>query len=448
MADTYDLVVIGSGTAAQVASAQVREAGWKVAVIDHRPFGGTCQLRGCDPKKVMVAGEESADGVARMQDHGIDGNVRIDWPALMAFKRGFTDPVPGRQEASYADQGIDAFHGVARFTGADTLQVGGNELRARHFLIAAGASPVPLGIPGVEYARTSDDFLELDALPARVAFIGGGYIAAEFSHLAARAGAHVTVLQRGDRMLPRFDPDLVGWLMKSFTGLGIDIRTNTAAKRIERTADGFVVHADAKGQQIAVAADLVVHTAGRAPDFATLDPAAGNVQLSHGHPVLNEFLQSVSNPRVYAAGDAAGKGPPLTPIASRDAKVVAANLLDGNRHRPDYRAVPSVAFTLPPIAAVGMSEAEARSKGLRMRVNCEKAADWFTAHRINERVYGFKTLVEEDSSRILGAHIVGPHAEEVINIFALAIRQGLSARQLEDTVFAYPTSGSDVAYML
>jgi glutathione reductase (NADPH) len=172
------------------------------------------------------------------------------------------------------------------------------------------------------------------------------------------------------------------------------------------------------------------------------------VQLSHGHLILNEFLQSVSNPRVYAAGDAAGKGPPLTPIASRDAKVVAANLLDGNRHRPDYRAVPSVAFTLPPIAAVGASEAEARSSGLRVRVNCEKAADWFTAHRMNERVYGFKTLIEKDSSRILGAHLVGPHAEEVINIFALAIRHGLSARQLEDTIFAYPTSGSDIAYML
>lgn len=448
MADTYDLIVIGSGTAAQVTSARVREAGWKVAVIDHRPFGGTCQLRGCDPKKVMVAGEESADGVARMQGHGIDGKVRIDWRALMAFKREFTDPVPKRQAANYADQGIEVFRGVARFTGADALQVGGNELRARHFLIAAGAHPVPLGIPGLEYIKTSEAFLELDALPARIAFIGGGYIAAEFSHLAARAGAHVTVLQRGERMLPRFDPDLVGWLMESFTGLGIDVRTNTAAKRIEKTTDGFVVHADAKGQQVAVAADLVVHTAGRAPDFATLDPAAGNVQLSHGHLILNEFLQSVSNPRVYAAGDAAGKGPPLTPIASRDAKVVAANLLDGNRHRPDYRAVPSVAFTLPPIAAVGASEAEARSSGLRVRVNCEKAADWFTAHRMNERVYGFKTLIEKDSSRILGAHLVGPHAEEVINIFALAIRHGLSARQLEDTIFAYPTSGSDIAYML
>jgi glutathione reductase (NADPH) len=448
MAETYDLVVIGSGTAAQVASAQVREAGWKVAIIDHRPFGGTCQLRGCDPKKVMVAGEESADAVRRMRGNGIDGNVRIDWPKLMAFKRGFTDPVPQRQEESYADQGIDAFHGIARFSGPDAVRVDEDELKYRHVLIAAGASPVPLGIPGAEHVRTSDEFLELTSMPARVAFIGGGYIAAEFSHLAARAGAAVSVFQRGARMLPHFDADLVGWLMESFTGLGIDVHTGTAVTRIEKAGGGFVVHADANGQQVTSTADLVVHAAGRAPDFGSLDPAIAGVRVDHGRLVLNEFLQSVSSPRVYAAGDAAGMGPPLTPVASRDARAVAANLLGGNRHRPDYRGIPSVAFTLPPIGAVGMSEAEGRSKGVRMRVNCEKTADWFTARRLNESVYGFKTLIDEDSGHILGAHLVGPHAEEVINLFAVAIRHGITAEQLRDTVFAYPTSASDVAYML
>lgn len=448
MTDTYDLVVIGTGTAAQVASGRVREAGWKVAVIDHRPFGGTCQLRGCDPKKVMVAGEESADAVRRMRGHGIDGNVRIDWPALVQFKRSFTDPVPKRQEESYAEQGIDAFHGVARFTGPDTIRMDEAELKARHFLIAAGASPVKLPIEGAEHVTTSDEFLELASMPARVAFIGGGFIAAEFSHLAARAGAAVSVFQRGQRMLTRFDADLVGWLMKSFTALGIEVHTGATVKRIEQTAGGFVVHADAAGRELAVPADLVVHAAGRAPDLGPLDPAAAGVRVDHDRLVLNEFLQSVSNPRVYAAGDAAGMGPPLTPVASRDARVVAGNLLDGNRHRPDYCGVPSVAFTLPPIAAVGMSEAEARSKGARLRVNCENAADWFTSRRMGERVYGFKTLIEEDTGRILGAHLVGPNADEVINIFALAIRHGLSTEQLGDMIFTYPTSASDVAYMI
>jgi glutathione reductase (NADPH) len=159
-------------------------------------------------------------------------------------------------------------------------------------------------------------------------------------------------------------------------------------------------------------------------------------------------LQSVSNPAVYAAGDAAAKGPPLTPVSSHDGKVVAANILEGNRQCPDYRGVPSVAFTLPPIAAVGLSEAEARKQAPKLRVNSARVPEWYTARRIGEPVYGYKTLVEEDSGRILGAHLVGPHADEVINLFGLAIRHNLTADDLKTTMFAYPTGASDIGYML
>lgn len=448
MSQPHDLLVIGSGTAAQIASARVREAGWRVAVIDHRPFGGTCALRGCDPKKVLVSGEEAVDAIRRMKGHGVEGEAHINWPALMGFKRSFTGPVPEKQEKRYADQGIDAFHGAARFTGPDTVAVDGQELKARHILIASGARPVPLGIPGEEHVATSDDFLELESMPARIAFIGGGYIAAELSQLAARAGAKTTMFQRGARMLPQFDADLVGWLMESFAALGIDVRTGTVVRRIERTGDGFLVHAAADGQEQAVAADLVVHAAGRIADLDALDLAAAGVALDGGRLKLNEFLQSVSNPRVYAAGDAAGSGPPLTPVSSHDGRVVAGNLLDGNRHRPDYRGVPSVAFTVPPIAAVGLGEQEAMAQGLRVRVNSEKVPGWFTARRLAEPVYGYKTLVDEGSGCILGAHLVGPGVDEMINLFALAIRHGLTAAALKDTIFAYPTGASDIGHML
>jgi glutathione reductase (NADPH) len=326
--------------------------------------------------------------------------------------------------------------------------VGGRDLKARHVLIATGARPVPLGIPGEEFVATSDDFLELETLPPRITMVGGGYIAAEFSHLAARAGAKVTVLQRGGRMLPRFDPDLVGWLMESFAALGIDVRTGTSVTRVERAADGFLVHAATGGQEQVVAPDLVVHAAGRTPDLDALDLAAAGVWLDNGRLALNEFLQSVSNPRVYAAGDAASSGPPLTPVSSHDARVVAGNLLDGNRHRPDYRGVPSVAFTLPPIAAVGLSEEEARAQELRVQVKSERVPGWFTARRLAEPVYGYKTLVEKESGRVLGAHLVGPNVDEVINVFALAIRHGLTAADLKETMFAYPTGASDLGYML
>src|SRR5215469_12623480 len=305
MAETYDLVVIGSGTAAQVASARTRSAGWKVAIIDHRPFGGTCALRGCDPKKMLISGAETIDAETRMLGHGVKGEVRIDWRDLMMFKRSFTDAVPHNREKDFAESGIDAFHGLAHFAGSDVVVIDGRQLRARYFLIAAGARPVPLNIPGQEHAITSEEFLELDRLPARIVLVGGGYIAAEFSHITARAGVHVTVLQRAERMLPAFDPDLVGWLMEKFGELGIDVRLRSEVKRIERRSDGFVVHALANGQMQDVAADHVVHAAGREPDLAALDPAAGCVATENGRVKLNEFLQSVSNPKVYAAGDAA-----------------------------------------------------------------------------------------------------------------------------------------------
>jgi len=191
-----------------------------------------------------------------------------------------------------------------------------------------------------------------------------------------------------------------------------------------------------------------VHAAGRVPALDGLDLDAAGVAVKDGRFVLNEHLQSVSNPIVYAAGDAAGAGPPLTPVSSHDAKVVAANLLDGPFHRPDYRGVPSVVFTVPPVASVGVTEEQARQKGLRFRVNAASTPDWFTARRLNERVYGHKVLIEEDSSRILGAHLVGPQSEEVINLFALAIRHDLTADDLKSTMFAYPTGASDIGYML
>jgi len=449
MTKTYDLVIIGSGTAAQVVSARVRAAGWGVAVIDHRPFGGTCALRGCDPKKMLISGAEAIDAAHRMREHGVAGNLRVDWRELVTFKRSFTVPIPMKQEQRYARQGVDAFHGMARFTAPDTLAVADQELKAHFVLIATGARPVPLGIPGEEHVITSDQFLELDALPSRIALIGGGYIAAEFSHIAARAGAQVTVFQRAQRMLPSFDPDLVGWLMEKFHELGIDVRTGATVRSVRKTAAGFVVDASTDSRQSERAAvDLVVHAAGRAPDLDDLDLAAAQVTRHQGRPQLNAFLQSVSNPRIYAAGDAAGCGPPLTPVSSHEGKIVALNLLEGNHHTPNYRGVPSVAFTIPPIAAVGLSEASALAQGLKFRVHAERTSDWYTARRLNEQVYGFKTLVEGDTGRILGAHLVGPHAEEDINLFALAIRHDLSADDLKATMFAYPTGASDIGYML
>lgn len=444
----YDLVVIGAGTAAMTAAMRVRAAGWQVAIVDFRPYGGTCALRGCDPKKMLISGATSLDYARRMQQNGVVGDLHIDWPRLMAFKHSFTDPVPEKHEQRYSDKGIDTYHGRAKFTGKNSLDIEGKALDAKYILLASGAEAMKLGIPGEEYLIDNEGFLALEELPQRIVLVGGGYIAAEFSHLAARAGAQVIILQQGKRMLKHFDPDLVDWLMESFKAVGIDVRTNTSVEAIEKNGNVYVVHASSGGKKVSVEADLVVHAAGRKPDFDPLDLEAGGVTTKDGRLQLNEGLQSISNPSVYAAGDAAQMGLPLTPVSSHDAKVVARNLLEGNHHRPDYRGVPSVAFTIPPIASVGLTEEQAMEQGMKVQVKSQKASDWFTARQAAQPVYGFKVLVEEETDFILGAHLVGPHVEEVINLFALAIRHRLTAEDIKTTMFAYPTGASDIGYMV
>ncbi len=222
--DSYDLIVIGTGTAAQVTAARLRRAGRSVAMIDHRPFGGTCALRGCDPKKMLVSGAEAVDWARRMHRRGVVGEVRINWKELIAFKRTFTDPVPKKREESFAKQGIDAFHGMAHFDSPDTVIVEGRALKGRNIVIAAGARPVPLDFPGAEHAITSDAFMELEDLPKRIVMVGGGYLAAEFSHIAARAGAKVTMLQRAERMLRALTPS-------SWAGLWRNSRKSASRRR-------------------------------------------------------------------------------------------------------------------------------------------------------------------------------------------------------------------------
>ncbi|MFQ5740268.1 MAG: dihydrolipoyl dehydrogenase family protein [Acidobacteriota bacterium] len=361
---SYDLVVIGTGSAASTVAFLCRKAGWNVAVIDSRPFGGTCVLRGCDPKKVLIAAAEALHWGERMRGRGVrPGNARIDWTELMAFKRTFTDPVPENREKGFAKAGIESFKGVAKFVGPTSIQVGENVLDGKHAVIASGSQPGKLGVPGEEYLTTSDHFLDLDELPGRIVFVGGGYISMEFANVAVRAGARVTVVHRGVRPLAGFDPDLADRVAKSARAAGIELLLETQVERIERTKGGLRVEGSNSDGDKRVEADLVVHGAGRVAEIDDLDLPAAGVERGARGVLVNEYLQSVSNPAVYAAGDAAQtSGLPLTPVAGLEGQVVAANLLDGTRARPNYAGIPTVAFTLPPVAAVGLREDDAREQ--------------------------------------------------------------------------------------
>ncbi|MGH8588967.1 MAG: dihydrolipoyl dehydrogenase family protein [Gammaproteobacteria bacterium] len=446
---TYDLIVIGTGTAANVTAMGCRKAGWSVAVIDHRPFGGTCALRGCDPKKMLIAATEVIDGLQRMgAKDTVQGDAHIDWPALQRHKRSFTDPIPGKREQAYAKHGIDAYHGRARFTGRDTVSVEGKTLKARNIVIAAGAEPVKLPIEGAEQLALSDDFLELEQLPAHIVLIGGGYIGFEFAHIAARAGAKVTILNRGEQPLRRFDPALVELLVERTRALGVDVRLGHEVKAVRRSGDGFEVDVQGPDGLVTIEADLAVHSGGRAPALAALNLDAAGIAHVNGRLTLDATFRSTSNPAVYAAGDAASGPLPLTPVAALEAHAVVANLLENKGATVDYTGIPSAVFTLPPLTRVGLLEAEAHAQRLRFRVKHESVPGWFTARRVNEPCYAFKVLVEEGSERVLGAHLIGPEASEVINLFGFAMRSGLTAAAIKQATFAYPSAASDIESML
>lgn len=445
----FDLVVIGTGTAASTVAGRCRKAGWTVAVIDELPFGGTCALRGCDPKKVLVGGAEAIDWAQRLAGNGIrHSDLRIDWPKLMRFKRAIIADVPERKEEGFRSAGIDVFHGHAQFTGPTTLEIDGDTLEAEHVVIASGAKPAPLGISGEALLTTSTQFLELDEIPRRIVFVGGGFISFEFAHVAIRCGAQVTILHRGPRPLLRFDSDLVDRLVDKSRSLGIDVRLDTSVTSVERLTSGLVVIGQHGEDEAQFQADLVVHGAGRVPAIDGLDLAVAGVDAVGRRIMLNEFLQSVSNPAVYAAGDAAAAGPALTPVAGYEGAVVAGNLLKGNHVRADYSIVPSVAFTVPPLATVGHTEESARQRGLRFRANLIDTSAWYSSRRVGETHSGSKVLIEEESGRILGAHLLGPSADEMINLFAMAMRTGMTKWQVKEMLFAYPTHASDMGYMV
>ncbi len=446
---SYNLVVIGSGSGALGAAFRIRNEGWNVAVIDSLPFGGTCAQRGCDPKKILVGAAEIVDRIHRMNGKGIEGSSIINWSDLMGFKHTFTDPVPDSRRNSMKKAGIVPITGRAKFLNENTLQVNGENLEADKILLANGAKPAPLNIDGEEYLTYSDEFLALNKLPKNIIFIGGGYISFEFAHIAAHAGSSVTILHRGGRPLEQFDKDLVGLLMNRTKEIGVDLQLNTDVNKIEKNGNEFIVHGKTNGEEQTYKGELVVHGAGRIPDIDDMNLDKGNVKFDKKGITVNEYMQSVSNQNVYAAGDASGSpGLPLTPVAGMESRIAAHNILHGNELKPDYSATSSVVFTLPPLASVGMREEEVKKQHIRYKVNYQETPEWYSSKRIGEQHSAFKVLIDEDNDTILGAHLLGDHYEEVINLFAMAIRFDLKTKDLKRMIYAYPTRGSDIAYML
>jgi glutathione reductase (NADPH) len=440
----FDAIIIGTGAAGQSVAAPLATAGKHVAVVDEREYGGTCALRGCEPKKVLVAAAEVVERAAGQRGNGVEGELRLDWPALIAFKRTFTDSTPRSVEDSLSGMGIATLHGQARFAGEDSIAVGDDVHSAAHIVVASGARPRPLGIPGEDLIITSEQFMAAEELGRRVVFIGGGFVSMEFAHVAAAAGSSVTVVHRSGHVLKEFDRDLADMLVKAYREAGIDVRLNAPVDSVEREGDALAVELTG-GERLP--ADMVVHGAGRVPDLERLDLPAGQVTTGRHGVEVDEYLRSVSNARVWAVGDAASRGLPLTPVATIQGAVAAANILGGDRVI-DPAVTPSVTFTDPPLAAVGLSEQQAAAQGREVTGGLVDSTSWASSRRTGAKVSGAKVLVDKGSGRIVGAHLLGHQAEDVINVFAVAMTAGLTVADLMALPWAYPTAEWEIRYLV
>ena len=460
----YDVVVIGSGPAAGTVVSGLKESGKTVAAVDRRKFGGTCALWGCNSKKVLLNAAKVVDAARRGDGVLVAGGkgVGLDWPRLHAFQTDFTEPVPPGRVEQFRDAGADVFAGLARLTGEDSLAVEPDHadpsavppaepvtLHFEHLVIAAGSVPVPLDIPGAEHLTTSDEFLELPDVPGRVAFVGGGYISLEFAHALLRADREVTVLESSPHILDPFDHVLADRLADRTRDLGAAIHTGVKLSRVERRPDGsllaFAERED--GPDIEIVCDAVVHGAGRAPAVEALDCGAGGVKAGKKGVETDACLRSVSNPRVFAAGDSCGLGHPmLTPVAEAHGAAVVRFLTTGEPTEPDLSPLPSTTFTEPELAAVGLTPAKADADGVAYRLVEDDLGTKGAYRKRCEPYAGYRILLEPDSDRFVGVHLLGPDSAELINLFAVAMKHGLGLGDLADVPLTYPSLAAEILH--
>jgi glutathione reductase (NADPH) len=448
-ARSFDVVIIGGGNAGIGATVATREAGLTVALIEPDLLGGTCPNRGCMPKKVLVAAAHALDEIARAGAHRIAvGPARLDWGALIDREKAMIAGIPGSLEQLLHRRGVELIRARGRFAGGNAISAGGETFEARHIVIAAGSTPRRLPFAGAELMATSDDVLSERSLPASVVFVGGGVIALEFSHVYARAGAEVTILEALPQLLGNIDQDAVNVLRSETERIGVAVHTGVEVHRIEHAADRLRVVYTKDGIESAVEAERVVNGAGRVPNIDGLDLDNGNMAAEHGRIALDPHLRSTANPAVYVCGDAVGSTPQLSPIATYQGRLVGRNLVDGPAHTPDYTGIPACVFTVPALASVGLTQAAAQQQGLEVRVAVNDMHEWLSGRTYAETAAWSKVVIDQQTDRIVGAHLIGHSGEELINLFGLAIKHGITAGAIRDFVYAFPTFSADIRSML
>jgi len=446
--EIYDVAILGGGNAGFGVTVPTRAAGLKVVMVEARDLGGTCPNRGCTPKKVLVAAAHALHEIAQAHVHCISvGKPVLDWAGLIDREKELISGIPESLAETLEERGVELIRDHVRFVGPNEVEAGPHRIEAKRIVIATGSKPRPLPIEGAELMITSDEVLSERKLPASVVFVGGGVIALEFSHVYARAGVDVTILEVLPRLLPALDEDAVEEVRKESERIGIKVHTGVKVKRVEKTSKRLRTVFEVAGKEHLVKSDRVVNGAGRIANVAELDLDAGKVGHDSFRIAVDDYLRSQTNPSVYVCGDVTAS-PQLSPIATYEGRLVGRNIVEGATHKPDYASIPSAVYTVPALASVGLSEAKAREQGLKTKVQVNDMEYWFSTRTFAETVAWSKIIVDEDTDRIVGAHFVGHAGEELINLFGLAMKHGITASQIRDFVFAYPTFSADIKSML
>ncbi len=443
----FELISVGGGSGGLACAQRAAEHGAKTAVIESHRLGGTCVNVGCVPKKVMWNAAGIALALADAGDYGFGaaagGN---DWGVLKQKRDAYIARLNAIYARNLAAKGVTYVHGAARFVDAHTLEVGGARFRATHTVIATGSVPIVPPLPGAEFGISSDGFFELEKRPQRVAIVGSGYIACELASAFHELGSRVEVFIRRDRLLTHFDAMLGKSLMREMLAEGMIVHPHVIPAAVRETS-GLKSLIASDGREFS-GFDCLLWAIGRSANIADLNVPAAGVVLDEQGFIATDGFQNTPVAGVYAIGDVTGRAA-LTPVAIAAGRRLSDRLFGGNRERRlEYEMIPTVVFTHPPIGTVGLSESEARAKyGDAVKVYVADFTPMYHALTTRKTHTDMKLVCLGPEERIIGCHIIGAGADEMLQGFAVAIRMGATKRDFDDTVAIHPTSSEELVTM-
>ncbi|MCU0892445.1 MAG: glutathione-disulfide reductase [Sandarakinorhabdus sp.] len=441
----FDLLVIGAGSGGVRASRIAAGHGARVAVAEEYRVGGTCVIRGCVPKKLLVYGAHFAEDLEDARRFGwtIEGK-RFDWATLRDNVAAEVDRLNGLYQNTLDNNRVTTLLGHARLIDAHTVDVAGKQHTAKTILIATGARPFVPDLPGAEHGITSNEVFHLPELPRRMVIAGAGYIATEFAGVFHELGSDVTVINRSDTILRGWEPALADRLLQISLAKGINFKLNCRLERVEKLEGGLKLHfTDGKS----IETDVLLWALGRVPNLDGLGLEDVGVALNEKGAIAVDAENRTSVPSIFAVGDVTDKVQ-LTPVAIREGHAFADSQFGNTPRRVDYSAIPSAVFSNPPLGSVGMTEAEARSvHGHQVRVF---TSDFRPMKNVlagrNERAL-YKLVVDGSTDRVVGAHMIGPDAPEILQAVAIAVKAGLTKAQFDDTMALHPTMSEELVLM-